>query len=199
VLKLAFSSLWRKFVSSSERSICMKLSIKKLFNCIWNEKVWSILWSILLIWSKLWSRFSAKQFAFFHEIQCYDIFLNKSSTFLSKSLIFLNTVFVENSSKNRPHKKLAWLNRSEKTQELELRSNSSLSPTWSPSPSSSPSWTWWTATGAGWPGVDVMITIFGDFRQFSAKKFAFFSKNNGMITIFGKTSSSLSKKRQFFR
>jgi hypothetical protein len=26
------------------------------------------------------------------------------------------------------------------------------------------------------PGVDVMITIFGDFRQFSAKKLAFFCK-----------------------
>jgi hypothetical protein len=31
------------------------------------------------------------------------------------------------------------------------------------------------------PGVDVMITIFGDFRQFSAKKLAFFSKTNVMI------------------
>jgi hypothetical protein len=30
-------------------------------------------------------------------------------------------------------------------------------------------------------GVDVMITIFGDFRQFSAKKLAFFSKTNVMI------------------
>jgi hypothetical protein len=27
------------------------------------------------------------------------------------------------------------------------------------------------------PGVDVMITIFCDFRQFSAKKLAFFVKN----------------------
>jgi hypothetical protein len=32
-------------------------------------------------------------------------------------------------------------------------------------------------------GVDVMITIFGDFRQFSAKKLAFFSKTNVMIKI----------------
>jgi hypothetical protein len=48
------------------------------------------------------------------------------------------------------------------------------------------------------PGVDVMITIFCDFRQFSAKKLAFFSKTNVMIIIFAKTSSSLSKKRQFF-
>jgi hypothetical protein len=33
------------------------------------------------------------------------------------------------------------------------------------------------------PGVDVMITIFCDFRQFSAKKLAFFSKTNVMIKI----------------
>jgi hypothetical protein len=32
-------------------------------------------------------------------------------------------------------------------------------------------------------GVDVMITIFCDFRQFSAKKLAFFSKTNVMIKI----------------
>jgi hypothetical protein len=36
------------------------------------------------------------------------------------------------------------------------------------------------------PGDDVVITIFGDFRQFSAKKLAFFSKPNVMITIFAK-------------
>jgi hypothetical protein len=30
-------------------------------------------------------------------------------------------------------------------------------------------------------GVDVMITIFGDFRQFSAQKLAFFSKTNVVI------------------
>jgi hypothetical protein len=35
--------------------------------------------------------------------------------------------------------------------------------------------------GTGWPGVDVMITIFCDFRQFSAKKLAFFSITNVMI------------------
>jgi hypothetical protein len=34
-----------------------------------------------------------------------------------------------------------------------------------------------------WPGVDVMITIFCDFRQFGAKKMAFFSKTNVMIKI----------------
>jgi hypothetical protein len=32
--------------------------------------------------------------------------------------------------------------------------------------------------------TNVMITIFGDFRQFSAKKLVFFSKNDVMITIF---------------
>jgi hypothetical protein len=32
-------------------------------------------------------------------------------------------------------------------------------------------------------GVDVMITIFCDFRQFSAKKMEFFSKTNVMIKI----------------
>jgi hypothetical protein len=35
-------------------------------------------------------------------------------------------------------------------------------------------------------GVDVMITIFCDFWQFSAKKLAFFSKTNVMIKIFAK-------------
>jgi hypothetical protein len=33
------------------------------------------------------------------------------------------------------------------------------------------------------PGVDVMITIFCDFRLFSAKKMAFFSKTNDMIKV----------------
>jgi hypothetical protein len=48
------------------------------------------------------------------------------------------------------------------------------------------------------PGADVMITIFCDFCQFSANKLAFFSKTNVMKTISAKTSSSLSKKRQYF-
>jgi hypothetical protein len=48
-------------------------------------------------------------------------------------------------------------------------------------------------------GVDVMITIFCDFCQFSAKKLAFFSKTNVVINFFSKSSSSLSKKRQYFR
>jgi hypothetical protein len=33
------------------------------------------------------------------------------------------------------------------------------------------------------PGTDVMITIFGDFPQFSAKKLAFFSETNVMVQI----------------
>jgi hypothetical protein len=37
------------------------------------------------------------------------------------------------------------------------------------------------------------------WSQFSAKKLAFFSKTNVMITIFPKTGISLSKKRQYFR
>jgi hypothetical protein len=42
--------------------------------------------------------------------------------------------------------------------------------------------TFWTSgTGAG---VDVMITIFHDFRQFSEKKLAFFSKTNVTINFF---------------
>jgi hypothetical protein len=43
-----------------------------------------------------------------------------------------------------------------------------------------------------------MITIFCDFCQISAKKLAFFSKTNVMITIFAKTSFVLSQKRQSF-
>jgi hypothetical protein len=34
------------------------------------------------------------------------------------------------------------------------------------------------------PGVDVMITIFGDFSQFLAKKLAFFLNTNVMIKFF---------------
>jgi hypothetical protein len=37
---------------------------------------------------------------------------------------------------------------------------------------------------SGHPGVDVMITIFCNFRQFLAKKVAFLSKNDVMIKIF---------------
>jgi hypothetical protein len=48
------------------------------------------------------------------------------------------------------------------------------------------------------PGVDVMITIFGDFCQFSAKKWLF-SQKRMLLSIFSKISSSLSNKRQYFR
>jgi hypothetical protein len=49
------------------------------------------------------------------------------------------------------------------------------------------------------PGVDVMITIFCDFRQFSAKKLALFSKTNVMIKILHNICSFVfSQKRQFF-
>jgi hypothetical protein len=36
------------------------------------------------------------------------------------------------------------------------------------------------------PGVDVVITIFGDFPPFSAKKLAFFSNTNVMTNFFQK-------------
>jgi hypothetical protein len=48
------------------------------------------------------------------------------------------------------------------------------------------------------PGVNVMITIFCDFGQFSAKKLAFFSKTKVMINFFQNFSFVLSQKRQFF-
>jgi hypothetical protein len=47
-------------------------------------------------------------------------------------------------------------------------------------------------------GVDVMITIFCDFPQFSAKKMAFFLNSNVMINFCSKFSFVLSQKRQFF-
>jgi hypothetical protein len=46
------------------------------------------------------------------------------------------------------------------------------------------------------PGVDVMITIFYDFCQFSATKFGVFLTNQCCDQIFAKPSSSLSTKRQ---
>jgi hypothetical protein len=48
------------------------------------------------------------------------------------------------------------------------------------------------------PGVDVMITIFCDFCQFSAKKLAFFLKTNVLIKFLQKSSSSLSKNANIF-
>jgi hypothetical protein len=43
-----------------------------------------------------------------------------------------------------------------------------------------------------------MITIFGDFCQFAAKKLAFFSKNHRHDHMFAKSSTSRRKKRQIF-
>jgi hypothetical protein len=40
-------------------------------------------------------------------------------------------------------------------------------------------------------GVDVMITIFGDFCHFSAKKLAFFSKDNVMIKFLRKVAANI--------
>jgi ABC-type uncharacterized transport system fused permease/ATPase subunit len=49
------------------------------------------------------------------------------------------------------------------------------------------------------PGVDVMITIFCDFRQFSAKKIGVLPKYQCYDQLFSKFSFVLSQKRQFFR
>jgi hypothetical protein len=48
------------------------------------------------------------------------------------------------------------------------------------------------------PGVDVMITISCDFRKFSAKKLAFFSKTNGMIKILHNLALFRVKNGNFF-
>jgi hypothetical protein len=48
------------------------------------------------------------------------------------------------------------------------------------------------------PGVDVTITIIGDFCQFPAKKMAFFSKTNVMITFSAKLPFILGKNAYFF-
>jgi hypothetical protein len=47
-------------------------------------------------------------------------------------------------------------------------------------------------------GTDVMITIFGDFWQLSAKKLAFFSKTNVMIKIFQNLALFWVKNANFF-
>jgi hypothetical protein len=44
-----------------------------------------------------------------------------------------------------------------------------------------------------------MIKIFCDFRQFSAKKIAFFSKTNAMMKILHNLALFLSQKLQFYR
>jgi hypothetical protein len=50
----------------------------------------------------------------------------------------------------------------------------------------------------GWPGVDVMITIFCDFSLFSPKKLAFFSKTNVMIKILHNLALFWDKNANFF-
>jgi hypothetical protein len=47
------------------------------------------------------------------------------------------------------------------------------------------------------PGVDVMITIFCGFCQFSAKVLAFFSKTNVMIKFLQKVALVLAKRPIF--
>jgi hypothetical protein len=47
-------------------------------------------------------------------------------------------------------------------------------------------------------GVDIMITIFCDFSQFSAKKLAFFSKTNIMIKILHNLALLRVKNADFF-
>jgi hypothetical protein len=48
------------------------------------------------------------------------------------------------------------------------------------------------------PGADVMITIFCDFSQFSAKKLAFFTKTNVMINFFQNLALFWDKNAIFF-
>jgi hypothetical protein len=48
------------------------------------------------------------------------------------------------------------------------------------------------------PGVDVMITIFCNFRQFSATKLAFFSKTNVMIKFLQKLAVVWAKNTNIF-
>jgi hypothetical protein len=45
-------------------------------------------------------------------------------------------------------------------------------------------WAIFFTNSSGHPGVDVMIKIFCDFSQFSAKKLAFFLNTNVMINFF---------------
>jgi hypothetical protein len=53
--------------------------------------------------------------------------------------------------------------------------------------------------GGSEPGVDVMVAIFCDFWQFSAKKIGVFLKNQCYDQLFSKFSFVLSQKHQFFR
>jgi hypothetical protein len=50
-----------------------------------------------------------------------------------------------------------------------------------------------------WPGVDVMITNFCDFCQFSEKNIGVFLKYQCYGQILAKTSNSWNRKRQTFR
>jgi hypothetical protein len=47
-------------------------------------------------------------------------------------------------------------------------------------------------------GVDVMVTVFSDFCQFSAKKIGVSLRNQCYDQFISKTGCSLSKKRQLF-
>jgi hypothetical protein len=47
-------------------------------------------------------------------------------------------------------------------------------------------------------GVDVMITMFGDFCQFSAQKIGVFSKKQCYVNIFAKTGSIFESKTPIF-
>jgi hypothetical protein len=51
---------------------------------------------------------------------------------------------------------------------------------------------------SGNPGTDVIITIFCDFRPFSAKKLAFFSKANVMIKTLHNLALFRVKNANFF-
>jgi hypothetical protein len=57
---------------------------------------------------------------------------------------------------------------------------------------------WPCMTPPGWPGVYVMITIFCDFRPFSAKNIAFFSKTNVMIIFLQKLEVAWAKNANIF-
>jgi hypothetical protein len=54
--------------------------------------------------------------------------------------------------------------------------------------------TFWAIFFTSSTRVDVLITIFCDFRQFSAKKLAFFSKTNVMIQILHNLAELFSEK-----
>jgi hypothetical protein len=55
-----------------------------------------------------------------------------------------------------------------------------------------------TVSQTGWPWVDVIITNFGNFCQFPAKKIGVFTTTNVTMKFLKKTSGSLSKKTPIF-